>query len=66
VDDDGRGLPADHRPGHGLLGMAERAALHGGTVTIVPSPKGGCRVEVTLRRDRAAPAADAQRSVVSS
>jgi signal transduction histidine kinase len=54
VDDDGRGLPPGHRPGHGLVGMSERAALHGGTTTIGAGPKGGCRVEVSLRLDRAA------------
>jgi signal transduction histidine kinase len=66
VDDNGRGLPAGHRPGHGLVGMTERAALHGGTATIGASPRGGCRVEVTLRRDRAVAAPDAERSAVSS
>jgi signal transduction histidine kinase len=54
VDDDGRGLPPDHRPGHGLVGMAERAALHGGTVTVGASPRGGCRVAVTLELERLA------------
>ena len=60
VDDDGRGLPPGHRPGHGLVGMAERAALHGGTATIDAGPRGGCRVTVDLALDRGAvqPAGD--------
>jgi signal transduction histidine kinase len=31
VQDDGRGAPADVRPGHGLIGIRERVALHGGS-----------------------------------
>lgn len=49
VDDNGRGLRADGRPaGHGLIGVAERAALHDGTSALGPSPRGGCRLEATL------------------
>jgi signal transduction histidine kinase len=51
VEDDGRGLPDGHRAGHGLVGMAERAALHGGTARIGASPRGGCRVTVDLALD---------------
>ena len=51
VDDNGRGLRKDGRPaGHGLVGVAERAALHGGTSAIGPSPRGGCRLQATLAR----------------
>lgn len=49
VDDDGRGLVAGATPtGHGLVGMAERAALHGGTAVLGGSPRGGCRLDATL------------------
>ncbi len=49
VDDNGRGLgPRDGKGGHGLAGVAERAALHGGASSLQPSPRGGCRLEVTL------------------
>lgn len=50
VDDNGHGLgPEDHAGGHGLIGVAERAALHGGRSALQPSPRGGCRLAVTLR-----------------
>ncbi len=49
VDDNGRGLRADGRPaGQGLIGVAERAALHDGTSALGPSPRGGCRLQATL------------------
>jgi signal transduction histidine kinase len=50
VDDDGRtgtGPPAAPT-GHGLRGMAERAAACGGVLEIVPSPLGGWRVQALL------------------
>jgi signal transduction histidine kinase len=34
--------------GHGVLGMRERAALYGGTVTAGPAPEGGWTVEAEL------------------
>ncbi len=40
--------------GHGLLGMRERAAMVGGTVTIGPIPGGGFRVEAVLPLTEAA------------
>ncbi|WP_308469867.1 sensor histidine kinase [Kineococcus rubinsiae] len=51
VDDDGRGASAlvPAAPGgQGLLGMSERARLHGGSVTAAPRPGGGFRVAATL------------------
>ncbi len=51
VDDNGRGLQRDGRtPGHGLVGVAERAALHRGSSHLGASPRGGCRLEATLNR----------------
>jgi signal transduction histidine kinase len=51
VDDNGRGLQLDGRtPGHGLVGVAERAALHAGSSQLGASPKGGCRLAATLNR----------------
>ncbi|MET9604170.1 sensor histidine kinase [Streptomyces sp. NPDC006512] len=35
-------------PGHGLIGMRERARLYGGTVDAGPRPEGGFRVRLTL------------------
>jgi signal transduction histidine kinase len=68
VDDNGRGLgPGDGRRGHGLIGIAERAALHGGTSSLRAGPRGGCRLEATLGRgapptpERAAPDVPAAR-----
>ena len=46
VADTGRGLMATARPvpGHGLIGMRERAASVGGTLEAGPGPDGGFRV----------------------
>ena len=47
VSDNGRGLPDGHRPGTGIRGMSERAALIGATLTIEsPGARGGCRVRL--------------------
>lgn len=58
VDDNGRGLDDEVPPsGHGLVGVAERAGLHGGTSAFGPSPRGGCRLEAAMPVDEA-PAGD--------
>ncbi|WP_263119166.1 sensor histidine kinase [Cellulomonas fimi] len=49
IADDGRGASADSDGmGHGLLGMRERAAMFGGTVSSGPRPGGGFRVRAEL------------------
>jgi signal transduction histidine kinase len=49
VDDDGRTESGpDPKPGFGLLGMAERADLLGGTFSAGPGPRGGWVVEAVL------------------
>jgi signal transduction histidine kinase len=49
VEDDGRGLPAEHaNGGHGLVGVRERVTLYGGTVRLEPTPGGGTRLAASL------------------
>jgi signal transduction histidine kinase len=50
VEDDGRGMPAATDAGHGLglLTMAERAALLGGSLEVVPRPQKGTTVRVRI------------------
>ena len=50
IVDDGRGTgaPSAGGSGLGLIGMRERAALHGGQLTAGPVPGGGFAVRVTL------------------
>jgi signal transduction histidine kinase len=48
VDDDGRRAWRRSPGGHGLAGMAERAALVGGTFHAGPRPAGGWSVHATL------------------
>jgi signal transduction histidine kinase len=43
--------PPPARPGHGILGMRERAAMLGGTLTAGPTPDGGYLVEAVLPLD---------------
>ncbi len=44
IDDDGRGPSAQLEPHLGLLGMRERAAEQGGTLTFARGPLGGMRI----------------------
>ncbi|HEY2286396.1 MAG TPA: histidine kinase, partial [Streptosporangiaceae bacterium] len=54
VADDGQAQPgAAGRPGHGLAGMTERAAVFGGIVAAGPRPGGGWRVHATLNLEPA-------------
>ncbi|MEU4566207.1 sensor histidine kinase [Micromonospora sp. NPDC023956] len=48
VVDDGRTPDRTGPPGHGLLGMRERAALHGGSLSAGPEADGGFAVRATL------------------
>ncbi|QKV74637.1 sensor histidine kinase [Amycolatopsis sp. Hca4] len=49
VTDNGRGFdPGAARSGYGLLGLRERAALVGGTVSVDSEPGAGTRVTVTV------------------
>lgn len=48
VTDHGGGAGRGYRPGHGLLGMRERALVHGGTLDAAPLPEGGFRVRAVL------------------
>jgi signal transduction histidine kinase len=51
IDDDGQpaaGTGRQMRPGHGLAGMHERAALYGGDATAGPRPGGGWTVTARL------------------
>jgi signal transduction histidine kinase len=41
-------MPESPKPGHGLIGMRERAALAGGRLLVGTGPAGGARVIATL------------------
>ena len=49
VLDDGRGGGEVVAGGHGIAGMRERVAAHGGTLTAGPGPAGGFLVRATLQ-----------------
>ena len=52
VTDTGRGLPQGHRPGTGIRGMSERAALIGATLAIEDAGRrGGVRVRLEVPLD---------------
>jgi signal transduction histidine kinase len=56
VEDDGRGFerkPSEQTEAGGLLYMAERASLLGGTCSIESAPGEGTRVETSFRLDGA-------------
>ncbi|MCP2343174.1 sensor histidine kinase [Actinomadura rupiterrae] len=44
VTDNGTGPSSPNRPGHGLIGMRERAALYSGDISVGARPGGGFRV----------------------
>jgi signal transduction histidine kinase len=50
VDDDGHGASGASAPGFGLVGMAERAKLLGGTCAAGPRAEGGWSVTAVLPR----------------
>lgn len=50
VDDDGRAGGEGSAPGYGLVGMAERTKLLGGTLSAGPGPDGGWNVTAVLPR----------------
>jgi signal transduction histidine kinase len=52
VEDSGSGAQDRGRDGHGLTGMRERAALHGGTLEAGPVGGGGWVVRARLPRER--------------
>ena len=56
VADDGTAPAPDRHRGHGIEGMCERAALHGGAVSAGPVPAGGWLVSAVLRPDHQAEA----------
>jgi signal transduction histidine kinase len=56
VEDDGYGPSASPSSGgHGLIGMRERAAMFGGSVSLGVRPGGGCRVDTVLPWEKTAP-----------
>jgi signal transduction histidine kinase len=52
VSDDGHGPTEAVTAGHGLTGMRERAAMHGGTLQAGPGPHGGYAVRAELLLDQ--------------
>jgi signal transduction histidine kinase len=54
VADDGRGPSGETAAGHGLLGMRERVAVHGGRLRTGPRPGGGFLLEAEIPLDQEA------------
>jgi signal transduction histidine kinase len=54
VVDDGRGA-GESAPGHGIIGMRERAVLFGGSLTAGPAPGGGFAVRAHIPLEEPAP-----------
>ena len=52
VSDDGRGPNGSKSGGHGLVGMRERVAVHGGSLETGSGVAGGFRVLARLPYDR--------------
>jgi signal transduction histidine kinase len=52
ITDDGVGA-TDEPGGHGIVGMNERVAMHGGEFAAGPLPEGGFRVAATIPLERA-------------
>jgi signal transduction histidine kinase len=48
VGDNGRGFNAQAAPGHGVIGMRQRAAVLGGKLAVVPRADGGVLVNASL------------------
>jgi signal transduction histidine kinase len=48
ISDEGRGVTQGLTPGHGLVGMGQRAGLLGGEVMVGPKPVGGFEVKAKL------------------
>ena len=48
VQDDGQGAAPGWEPGHGLVGIKERARLHGGSVRVETAPGSGFSLQVLL------------------
>jgi signal transduction histidine kinase len=48
VADDGKGFNPDAVPGHGVIGMRQRAAMLGGQLSVLPGTAGGVLVTASL------------------
>ena len=56
ISDEGHGFePSPSHDGFGLIGMRERVALHGGTITITSQPADGATVHARLSVRRRGP-----------